>query len=160
MREAGALQRHSGFSLLETAIAMAIMAVGLSGLAALLIRTVSGTALSSQRTAAFWLAENLASQVQLNPAGLTALLSPNPQTPGCTAANACSPGAFAATGYAAWQAEVAAALPGGVGQVCRDQLAVEGRAGGLVCAGSGPIVIKISWSSPGGTEQHVRVLQP
>ena len=129
------MQRHSGFSLLETAIAMAIMAVGLSGLAALLIRTVSGTALSSQRTAAFWLAESLASQAQLNPAGLTALLSANPPNAGCPAADACSPGAFAATGYAAWQAEVTAALPGGVGQVCRHQLTEEGRAAGATCDG-------------------------
>ena len=52
------------------------------------------------------------------------------------------------------------ALPGGVGQVCRHQLTEEGRAAGATCDGRGPIVIKISWSSPGGTEQHVRVLQP
>ena len=156
-REAEALRRHCGFSLLETAIAMAIMAVGLSGLAALLIRTVSGTTLSSQRTSAFWLAESLAAQAQLNPAGMTAMLAPNPQGVDCSAADACSPMAFAATSYAAWQAEVAAALPGGAGRVCRDQFPEEGRA---ACDGTGPIVIKISWSAPGGTEQHTRVLRP
>ena len=154
------MQRHFGFSLLETAIAMAVMAVGLSGLAALLIRTVSGTALSSQHTTAFWLAESLAAQAQLNPAGLTGMLSPNPQSANCSAADTCSPRVFAASNYVSWQTEVAAALPGGLGRVCRDQLRGKGWTADPICDGTGPVVIKISWSSPAGIEQHVRVLQP
>jgi Tfp pilus assembly protein PilV len=139
---------------------MAVMAVGLSGLAAMLIRTVSGTALSSQQTAASWLAESLAAQLQLSPQALPALTRAGPAGRDCRSPGACTPREFALANYAAWQADVAAALPGGTGLVCLDGQPEDGQPGAPACDGAGPYIVKVLWRAPGGTGRRIRVLRP
>jgi type IV pilus assembly protein PilV len=156
------LGKQSGFSLLEVSIAMAIMAVGLSGLSALLVRAVSGTALALQQITASQLADSLAAQLDVTPGANATLLSGSPAVPDCQPSASCLPQDFALYNYARWQAAVAGALPQGQGLVCRDQQAADGRPGAPDCDGRGPAVIKIFWRVPGtggqAAARHVRSL--
>lgn len=164
MRERGSTHRIGGFSLLEVAVAMAIMAVGLTGVSALLIRAVVGTEFSAHRATATWLSQSLAEQMQLVPQGIGALLSaPSADSDtDCSPAHPCAPGAFAQHSYLRWQSTVRDALPAGSGHLCRDSSADDGNATDPACDGSGPWVVKLFWNearaNSDGAARHVRVL--
>lgn len=141
---------------------MAIMAVGLSGLSALLVRAVAGTGYSLHQTTASQLADSLAAQLAMTPGAGIGLLSVSPTAPDCQSPRICRPQDFALFNYARWRATVARMLPQGQGLVCRDQRAADGRPGAPGCDGQGPVVIKILWRVPGIGDQamarHVQVL--
>ena len=140
---------QQGFSLLEVLIAGAIMGSGLAGLAALLLTSVSGTAQSSNRTSASFLAESMAVQIGISPASEQVFLqSPPKAILHCDAKNTCSAAQFSAANLKLWQIELADRLPAGSGTICRDSTPFDGSTENTQCDGGKLLVVKVFWQSP------------
>lgn len=123
-------QRQCGFSLLEMSVAAAILAFGFSGLAALLISSVTQSAFSAHRTQAVLLSESLAAQLEMAGSGMPV-------------------GDFAEAALRAWRSQLRQALPSGSGLVCRDSTPEDGEPDAPACDGSGPRTVKIFWRGTG-----------
>lgn len=63
------LIRNSGFALIEVLVASTIIAIGLSGVGALMISTMQATQDSSQVSQAMWISNDLAGRIQSNRIG-------------------------------------------------------------------------------------------
>jgi type IV pilus assembly protein PilV len=150
------MHQHKGFSLIEVMAAGVVASLGLSGVAALLITSVSSTSEAEHRTVAQLLASQLAELVLLNPQADTVWLAPAPgSAPGCGAGSNCSAEQFAARNYLDWQLQLALVLPQGTGLVCRDSQPQDGDAGSAACDGVGTRVIKLFWAAPEGAQRLV-----
>jgi type IV pilus assembly protein PilV len=160
------MRTQSGFSLLEVLVAGAILAVGLAGIAALLLRSIAATQWAESRTTASFLADSLAAWMRVSPdqEATFAGTPPAPEGPRCMAPGSCPPGQFARDALAWWQADVAASLPGGSGLVCRDGTPRDGTAGSPQCDGAGMLVIKIFWQErlrgPDTAGRHAVLVAP
>ncbi len=151
--------RQHGFSLIELIIAAAVTALGLSGLAALLLKSVTETTNAGYLTTAAAMAESLAARIRLVPdAAEDFLLQPPAATPGCGPAQACSPSDFAANSLFGWQNRVGKNLPTGSAIVCRDSTPDDGAPGSPACDATGALTIKVFWhdrSAPGSGFQRL-----
>ena len=159
------MRDQAGFSLLEVLVAAVIMALGLSGLAALLLAGATGTSNAAYRTTAVILADSLAAQVRLTPDAIDTYLSPPPATlPDCHAPHACTPVQYAQYNLNQWQTELEASLPGSSGLVCRDSSPGDGAPVSPACDGAGSWVIKIFWRGQaltrGNFSRYSRELAP
>ncbi len=148
------MKNQTGFSLLELSIAIGVMAIGMSGLCALLIHAVAGTALASQNATAAWLASGLAQQLALTPLSLQSFPDHANPTPECTSGAHCSPIEFTRFNLSRWQENVARTMPQGQGIVCQDGSPDDGMPGADGCDGSGHLVIKVFWRQP--ASKHVQ----
>ena len=146
------IRQQRGFSLLEVAIAMGVLAVGLSGLCALLIKSTAGTGSVSDRTKAAWLADRLESEFALTPPDTWMAPSVNPPRSSCVPASPCLPPAFAATSLAQWKDSVSRTLPHGTGTLCLDSTPTDGQPQDWACDGEGGPVIKVAWRTVGQPE--------
>ncbi len=138
---------QGGFSLLEILVAAVIMAVGLAGLAALLLTSITATSRAENLTSASVLADSLAAQFALSP-GQQSAFTADPATAArleCMAPASCSAAQFASQALAQWRAGIADALPGGTGVVCRDGSPDDGVPDSHACDGTGSLVVKIFW---------------
>ena len=115
--------RAAGFALLEVLIAGAVLAVGLTGAAALAADAVRAQHGASLRAHAVNLATDLAERLRANPAGLLSYAEP-PGSFGCvsgpTAARRCTPRELARHDLAEWLGDIQDALPDGRGAVVTD----------------------------------------
>jgi type IV pilus assembly protein PilV len=143
------MKQEKGFSLLEVAIALGVLAVGLSGLCALLIKSAAGASLVSHRTHAHWLMQRLESELSLVPDATAALSSAPPLPAQCTPDSPCLPLEFAADSVARWMDAVDRTLPSGHGRVCRDETPDDGAPDNWACDGNGNLVIKVAWREAG-----------
>lgn len=63
------MRKQSGFALIEVLVASTIIAIGLSGVGALMISTMQATQDSSQVSQAMWISTDLAGRIQSNVVG-------------------------------------------------------------------------------------------
>jgi type IV pilus assembly protein PilV len=159
-----------GFTLLEVLVAVLVLSFGLLGIAGLLLASVQNNAVSTQRTAATFLAQDMADRIRSN---INAIKDKNADgTPkqayylstdvaannncfgagssGCTDSRT-----VAARDLFIWRQQIQQSLPGGTGIVCRDSTPGDGKKAdvGSTDADTGcetgpsdsPFVIKIFW---------------
>lgn len=108
-------RRQRGITLIESLIAMVVMALGILGIVGVQMRALTDTQAGVRRAQAIRLIEDLGERLQSNPDALnhlSAYTASADSAPDCTAA-ACSPGQLAAFDAWQWRKHVAAALPGG-----------------------------------------------
>lgn len=142
------MHRQGGFSLLEVMVAGVVASLGLSGLAALLIASVSGTAQAEHRTVAQLLAGQLAEFILLSETADEVWLNGPPvSAPACGPGSNCTALQFAARNYLDWQLRAGLDLPGGSGLTCRDGSPQDGSAALPACDGAGPWVVKVFWQA-------------
>ena len=112
--------RAVGFSLVEVLVALAVLAVGLLGAAALAVDTVQAQHRGMLRAQAQRLAADFAERLRGNRAGLLAYREA-PARFGCVSGASpgrrCTPEELAREELADWRADIARTLPGGRGEV-------------------------------------------
>ena len=146
------MRRPSGFSLVEVMVASVILALGLSGLAGLLLGNVSGTGAAGNQTMGMLFAAGLGAEISSSPAAFDTYLSEPPQVrPDCDEAHNCTPAQFAQHNLKQWQIALALQMPGGTGLVCRDATPLDGDRVDPACDGFGPGIVKVFWRSPAGS---------
>ena len=149
--------RHhcAGFSLLEVLIASTVFSLGLAGLAALLLASISGSAAARRMGMASMAAASLAEQIRLNPAALHRYMEPPEYVSQlCEGANQCTAEQQADYDFKRWQLDLSDNIPGARGMVCHDATPQDGVFDNNQCDGSGAVAIKIFWRGPGGDDQH------
>ncbi len=120
-------QGSRGFTIIEVAIAMLVLSVGLLGVAGLQASGMKNTHQSHQRAIAMTQARDLADRMRANLTGTrtfeyTKTISLVPTTPDCeSSANSCTPAELAASDLYNWQNMTATLLPSATGSVaCTD----------------------------------------
>ena len=118
VRELKAMNKNTGFTLIEVLIAMLVLGVGLLGLAGLQVTSLSSSQSAYNRSQATELAYDLADRMRANIAGKatyttgTAVAKAN-----CLTITGCSPTEMAENDLYQWNSAVAATLPNGAGTV-------------------------------------------
>lgn len=107
-------RRQRGFTLMESLVAMVVMALGILGIVGVQMRTLTDTQAGVRRAQAIRLIEDLGERLQNNPNALgnLAVYTGAGQDSGC-ATTACSPADLAAFDIWQWRRNMATALPGG-----------------------------------------------
>ena len=144
------MTESSGFSLIEVLVAGTVFSLGLAGLAALLLASITGSSQARRQSIASMAAANLAEQIRLNPTALDRYLNP----PGkisriCSGDDLCTPEQQADYDFRFWQLELADSIQNARGLVCRDATPMDGVEANNRCDGAGPLVIKIFWNGRG-----------
>ena len=145
-------RKHSGFSLLEVVIAVAIFSTGLGGFALLLLMSIQDTASSGLQTLAVSQARSLAAELELVPGMANRIITPV-DAPACLEGGVCAPEQIAGATLYRWQKQVERRFPEGAGTVCHDSSPDDGDRGDDACDGAEGPVVKIFWSEPGSDEQ-------
>jgi type IV pilus assembly protein PilV len=153
-----------GFTLLEVLVAVLVLSFGLLGIAGLLLASIQNNSVSTQRTAATFLAQDMADRIRSNinatkifdkdgviqPAFyLSTDVAVNNNCFGAGSTGCADPKTVAARDLFIWRQQIQQSLPGGTGIVCRDSTPGDGiSAANPVCdpdIGDSPWVIKIFW---------------
>jgi len=143
------LGKYAGFSLLEVLVASTVFSLGLAGLAALLLTSMTGSAEARHEGIAVVAAANLAEQIRLNPVALSRYLNPPGDiTSICMGGAQCTAEQQADYDFRLWQIELAKSIQNARGLVCHDATPEDGIEGNSRCDGPGPLVIKIFWYGP------------
>lgn len=118
---------EKGFTLIEVAVALLVLAVGLLGIAGMQSSGMQATMKSHQRAIAMTQAQDIADRIRANLSALrstdyTSAIAISAPSPNCqTASNICTTAELAATDLYNWQTENAALLPSGQGSItCTD----------------------------------------
>lgn len=102
-------QRQSGFAMMEVLVTALIVAIGISGVGVLLMRSVQGTQDNSQRSQAMWIVQDFVGRLRANSTAaksgdyektVTSLNCSAPPAVQCTGNQACSAGDMAT--YDSW----------------------------------------------------------
>lgn len=139
-----ALPTARGFSVLEILVALAVIAIGVIGVAALYTERVNITARTDARTIAAELAESIAGRIRLNDAGrigyarvMGIVCNPRAKPKGADRQ--------AEMEAACWQDKVGQRLPNGSGTIMRDTSTTPAT-----------YVVAVSWTVPNaGTASYV-----
>jgi len=110
-----ALRRASGFSMVETLVALVVLAVGLIGMASLFATSVRSGGSAIARMQAVALANDLADKIRANPTAGAAYAGSAANGTCATkafGAISCNPATMAADDLYTWQAQIASTLPG------------------------------------------------
>lgn len=109
------MRRQQGISLIESLIAMVVMALGILGIVGVQMRTLTDTQAGVRRAQAIRLIDDLGERLQSNPDALNnlATYTTSPGAATDCAAAACTPAQLAAFDIRQWRLNVTAALPGG-----------------------------------------------
>lgn len=114
------LNKQQGFSLMESLVAIVIMALGIFGVLGIQMRTLADTQNGVRRAQAIRLIENLSERIKINPSPLASTVfstylvsAPGPMAapPACT--SACTPTQLAQFDIATWKQLVINTLPAG-----------------------------------------------
>jgi len=110
--------RQYGFGLIESLVALVVISVGMIGIAALYGQGLRASTTALYRTQAVNLAADMADRIRVNRRG-GASYGGGAAASGCGPGGGidCTPAQMAADDLFAWQAQVAALLPGGAGVV-------------------------------------------
>lgn len=109
------VQRQRGISLIESLVAIVVMALGILGILGVQMRTLTDTQTSVRRAQAIRLIEDLSERMKVNPNALNNLASyvsafdNTPTLGSCT--NGCSAAQQASHDLAVWKQTVASSLP-------------------------------------------------
>jgi type IV pilus assembly protein PilV len=133
--------KQNGFTMIELLIALLILAVGLFGMASLMMTSMKSNQSAAMRSQASWLAYDIVERMRLNSAVATssdsyeiAAATDAPLDPGCKA-NGCSPNNVAVLDLNEWKTQLGqAALTGSVDR-----------------AGTNAYTIVISWQEDSST---------
>ncbi|ACR11141.1 type IV pilus modification protein PilV [Teredinibacter turnerae] len=142
---------QGGFTLIEVIISFVVLAVGLLGVASMQKRGVESNHNAYLRTQAVSLANDMASRVRANTAGMEAGNYNAPaaqETAACLAAG-CTAAQMAGNDYFEWSRDIQNMLPQGEGVVCLDSTPDDGSdAANAACDGVGTeLAIKIWWDA-------------
>jgi type IV pilus assembly protein PilV len=112
---------ESGFTMVEVMVALVVLAVGLLGIAALLLKSLQSGRTATYRTQAVNLAADLADRIRSNRTAQADYGTLYADTPAAVAAcdttGGCSDADLAATDLFRWKETIADLLPEGQGQV-------------------------------------------
>jgi len=137
------MNKSRGFTLVETMVALVVLAVGMLGIAGLYVTTLKSGGSAIYRMQAVNLAADLADRIRANRDANVAYggAAANNNCYGAGSVD-CSPALMAANDLFVWQQQVTAILPGGVGTV-------------VVPPSPVPFTytITISWTESGGVAQ-------
>jgi type IV pilus assembly protein PilV len=141
--------KTSGYSLLETIVAVLVLAIGILGLASLQsvgLRSQHTSTLSVQATQlAYDMAEKMrANKNRVDAGDYHSQTAPTTPPSGCLGSTGCAPTTMAQMDLYQWQQSLSQHLPGGSGSVCRDNPATTGTA----CDGGSvdPFRILVAWN--------------
>lgn len=120
------IKRYSrGFTMIEVGITMVILSVGLLGIAAMQTNGMKITLQSHQRSVALNQAQDLTDRIRANEKGIRKNYYVSPPTTCPADPEECTAVQTAISDMTIWQAEIAASLPSGTGElVCFDTLGV------------------------------------
>jgi type IV pilus modification protein PilV len=140
---------QSGFTLLESLIAVVLIGLAFLATAGLHISSFRDTQLSTQTVAAAELVHEMNERMRLmSPAFVPSLIGTTAGTTEATClSGGCKPADMAKDELKKWQDAVAARLPGGGGIVCFDSSAGKASPGSPNCTGlaTDPILVKVWW---------------
>jgi type IV pilus assembly protein PilV len=112
---------QSGFTMVETLVALVVLAIGLLGIAALLLKSLQSGRTATYRTQAVILAADLADRIRMNRTaqGAYATLFDDVEVvePTCDTTGGCGDADLAATDLSRWKDTIDLRLPDGKGQV-------------------------------------------
>ena len=123
MSTARALRRPSqaGFTMVEVLVALVVLAIGLLGIAGLLLKSLQSGRTATYRTQAINLAADLADRIRMNRTATvgygTLFEDVEVEVPACDTTGGCMDAELAATDLSRWKATLALLLPNGQGQV-------------------------------------------
>lgn len=116
MKSSDCLKRQQGVSLLESLVAILVMALGVLGILGIQMRTLTDTQTGVRRAQAIKLIEDLSERIRTNPDGLgnlgayTSGWATNPAVATC-GGSGCDPAQLAARDLYVWKANVQNTLP-------------------------------------------------
>jgi len=112
---------QAGFTMVEVMVALVVLAIGLLGIAALLLKSLQSGRTATYRTQAVNLAADLADRVRMNRTAVAAygtlFADTEVAVSACDTTGGCTDADLAATDLSRWKATVAQLLPNGEGQV-------------------------------------------
>lgn len=145
--------RQSGFSLIETMIAILLISFGLLGMLLVTTNSLKLTGSSNYRTIAIHQAHEMADIVRGNPGLLTSYASPsNTSTSSCFTSSGCTASQLVNSQFALWKSNLGIMLPSGDGTICRDSSPGDGTPTDWSCDGTQQYVVKVCWQ-----EAHLAV---
>src|SRR5687768_14663563 len=120
-RQGRSPKRQSGFTMVEVMVALVVLAIGLLGIAALLLKSLQSGRTATYRTQAVNLAADLADRIRANRTAQAAygtlFADAEAAVATCDTVGGCSDADLASTDLARWKATIAQLLPEGQGQV-------------------------------------------
>ncbi|MGH8242989.1 MAG: type IV pilus modification protein PilV [Steroidobacteraceae bacterium] len=112
---------QSGFTMVETLVALVVLTIGLLGIAALLLKSLQAGRTATYRTQAVNLAADLADRIRMNRTAQAAYGTQfddvAAEVGACFTTGGCDDGDLAASDLSRWKDQLAQRLPGGQGQV-------------------------------------------
>lgn len=141
---------QSGFTLLESLIAVVLIGLAYLATAGLHINSFRDTQVAVQSVAAAELVHEMNERLHMmSPAFVSNIvgLTSGTAQPTCQATSGCKPAEMVVDELKKWQDVVAARLPEGGGIVCRDGAAGKATPGSPNCTGlpTDPILVKVWW---------------
>ncbi len=142
--------RQRGFNLVEVLVSLAVLTIGLTGVAALLIQGMSASNSATLNSVAVTHAQTGVEIMRSNLEAYTAgyFAGDNTTDDEYTTADCssgCSAEAQADADYASWRTQLAVSMPDGRGYICTDSTPDDGQPGAVACDDEGQNVIKIFW---------------
>jgi len=154
-----------GYIMFEVLISVLVISVGFIGLAGMQVGGLAAANDSLFRSKAVYLTYQMADRVRANIPGAVAgsynYLTGMGSNPGCVTTG-CTAAQMAANDFFEWAAEVAAALPDGVGVICRDTSPDDGTSTADACnpAPGAPLAVKVWWTENGIPHSFATAFQP
>ncbi len=138
-----------GSSLIEVLVSLLVLSGGMLGIAGVQSVSLRNNQAAYYRTQATMLTSEIIERMRANKIGVDNDAyddAAGGETAACFTAAGCTPNQMAAQDIFDWDADLAAALPGGVGIVCLDSTGNDGTATVPACDGAGTIyVVKVFW---------------
>jgi type IV pilus assembly protein PilV len=153
-----------GYIMFEVLISVLVISVGFIGLAGMQIGGLAAANDSLFRSKAVYLTYQMADRVRANIPGAVAgnynNLTGLGSDPGCVTTG-CSASQMATNDFFEWAAEVASALPTGVGAVCIDSTPDDGSSTAIACDGAGTtLAVKVWWTENGIEHSFATAFRP
>jgi type IV pilus assembly protein PilV len=115
------MKSQYGFTMVETLVALVVLAIGMLGIAALYLNSLQAGRTAIYRTQAVNLAADLADRIRANRTAVAAygivFANGSADVPACYTTAGCTPIELAAGDLSRWKADIAQLLPNGQGQV-------------------------------------------
>jgi type IV pilus assembly protein PilV len=115
------MKPQNGFTMVETLVALVVLAIGMLGIAALYLNSLQAGRTAIYRTQAVNLAADLADRIRANRTAVASysilFAAGAAEVPACYTTAGCTAAELAASDLSRWKASIAQQLPNGQGQV-------------------------------------------